>query len=152
MAFCGPTAIAALTGLSTAEVEAAVLRYRRQCLEPKPRAAMLLAVKGMWASEVQGVLGMLGYRVVEHTELWDPEDWGGCGYPTFTSWLRYYKHHPENALWLVSITRHFVAVYGDWFCDTRHREPIELRNLKSYARARVREVWRIEAIQKESEA
>jgi hypothetical protein len=142
MAFCGPTAIAALTGLSTAEVERVVLRYRRLCLEPQPRG-WLRTVKGMRAGEISGVLASLGYRVVEHTELGDPPPRSSkkvCVYPTFASWLRY----KEPGLWLVSITGHFMAVNGDWFCDTRHRLPIELRNLKSYARSRVHEVWRIE--------
>jgi hypothetical protein len=141
MAFCGPTAIAALTGLSTAAVEQAVLRYRRLGLEPQPRG-WTEAVKGMRVGEISGVLASLGYRVVEHTELWEPSELSGRAVsPTFTSWLQY----REPGLWLVSITGHFMAVNGDWFCDSaRHRQPIELRNLKSYARSRVREVWRIE--------
>src|SRR5258708_1944332 len=113
MAFCGPIAIAALTGLSTAEVERMVLRYRRLCLEPQPRG-WLRAVKGMQTGEIVGVLRGPGYHVVEHAWLGDPSS-RGVVFPTFASWLRF----KGPGLWLVSITGHFVAVNGDWFCDTR---------------------------------
>jgi hypothetical protein len=129
--WCGPTAIAAITGIAPEEVERAILSYRATHKPPKASRNMRgQLVRTLWWHEVEPVLRLLGWRAVEtepHYRL-----------RTFASWLR--GRTGDQKPYLVLVTGHFVAVQAGWFVDTRFRQPIELKRLlkKPYARSRVR--------------
>ena len=134
-AYCGPTAIAALTGVSPEAAEAAIVAHRANHPTPRrerhPKAGPGL-VRTMWSSEVIPVLAALGFKATE-CRSWP--------LPTFAQWLRLGR---APLPYLILVTGHFVAVKGDWFVDTGHRKPVPLNTVKRCKRSRVQRYWLIE--------
>jgi hypothetical protein len=65
--------------------------------------------------------------------------------PTLAGWFRL-PRDPLDAL-VVEVTGHWVAVRGDWFCDTMTEgRPVRLRHAPR-KRMRVRRVYRVSMLQ-----
>jgi hypothetical protein len=127
--YCGPVAIAAVTGVPVADVEAAVLAYRAAggvCRE-RHRGAGQGEVRSMWWDEVEPVLTCLGWRA--HTRLlWRR--------PTFAQWLCSDAEDRDGPC-IVLLTEHFVAVCGAQFVDSFHCTPVPIDRAKRWRRRRV---------------
>lgn len=134
-AFCGPTALAAVTGATPEAAVAAILKVRETLPKPAPRGTAEL-VKTTWSNEIAPALALLGHTA---------EHWV-CDGRTFAQWLRAHRTSPHK--YVVLITGHFVAFNAGWFVDTRFRVPVELKRLikTPYARKRVGHVWRVEPV------
>lgn len=130
--FCGPTAIAAVVGVSAAEVEQAVLKHRETHKPPRRTQLRGALVRTMWSTEVAPVCAMFGWSVVEHH----------VPRYTFAQWLRISSRAYRSLPHIVLVTGHFVAVSGHWFVDTKHREPIPVRKAPN-KRRRVVRVWQL---------
>jgi hypothetical protein len=109
--FCGPAALAALTGIPAKQVEDVVVEWRKQTgnARRKPRGTKC-PVKAMWWSEVEPIAERLGHKA---TRIVTPH-----GKNTLNVWMR---SHPTGN-WIVLITGHFIAISGGWMVDTRHRD------------------------------
>lgn len=121
--YCGPTAVAALTGVST-EQASAIMRHvggRRQ-------------IRGAYNHEVVGAVRALGYRVHEVLGIGSmrgsrsycdgvirvgpkPVTLGQFLGPAHAELRRSWRG------WVVLVTGHYIAVAGDWCVDTSHRQP-----------------------------
>lgn len=134
ISFCGPTAIAAITGRSVGEVEDAVLAYRvaHTPLKRKPRKRNARVVT-MWWTEVEPVLRALGWRVLAEQQY---------GFTLPITFARWQRATAGGGPYIILLTGHFVAVSGHWFVDTRNREPIPLSRAP-YRKSRVRYVARL---------
>lgn len=121
--WCGPTVVSTLIG-----IDAAVARD----LIKESRGGR--AVMGTSARELDLVFRAHGCRldlVADHSEA--P--------PTLATWLRM-PRDPDHAL-VVHITGHWVAVRGNWFCDTATKgQPVKVRHAP-HKRKRVRGVFRV---------
>lgn len=127
--FCGPTAIAAITGLPIAFIEQQVLIYRRNNPPPKrTRTPKGVVVKGMWWSEVLPVMDMLGWRA---SFAWRAQWRREC--VTFAQWRVRYAH---GGPYIVNTTRHAIAVSQGKLVDPQNRTPINARDFQ-HPRARV---------------
>src|SRR4051812_38514280 len=62
--FCGPVALAALTGIAPAEIEQHILRHR--VANPPPRRNVLkgATVRSTWSTEIEPVALTMGWRAV----------------------------------------------------------------------------------------
>lgn len=100
--YCGPAAIAALTGVTTDDAarELRAVSGRR-------------AIKWCYTSELVAALERLGYRATE-TRVGDN--------PTLARWLR--ERENRGVATIVLVTGHFVAVKGNKFADNRNPDPI----------------------------
>lgn len=148
--YCGPTAIAALTGIDPATVETAFVRYRLSHPKPKPRGTAQ-RVKTVWSDEVEGVLALLGWRAASYDiphGMVRRRGRAAVGLITFATWYRGRKRANDQARYLVLVNGHFVAMHAGWFADTRFRHPVELKRLcmLPHGRKRVMRTWRIEPI------
>lgn len=121
--WCGPTVVSTLIG-----IDAAIARD----LIKESRGGR--AVMGTSARELDLVFRAHGCRldlVADHSEA--P--------PTLATWLRM-PRDPDHAL-VVHITGHWVAVRGNWFCDTATKgQPVKVRHAP-HKRKRVRGVFRV---------
>lgn len=133
-AWCGPSALAAITGKSVVEVEDAILAYRKRNPPPRRNRGHRGRVVSMWWSEVEPVCKALGWRVIENLRH---------GNPTFAAWRR---TRSGIGPYLVLITGHFVAVSGHWFVDSNNREPIPATKYR-HQRTRVKRVARLEPME-----
>ena len=117
-AFCGPTAIAAITGATPEDVERLVIAYRKTM--PPPRRSMPKRgrpVSTMWLNEIAPIMGKLGWTLIDHRQA-------HCQRVTFAQWQR--ETRGKRGTSVVLVTGHFVAVSGDWFVDSCNRNPIPL--------------------------
>lgn len=111
--YCGPTALAAFTGLSTDEIT-------RIVRSEFPHRA---AVKGMRNSEVIRVVQRLGgtarYSRVTSTYLGG----GRSKRPTLKQWLDRHAEQFRGRMLVVECTGHYVAVSGEMvLCSVQRRE------------------------------
>lgn len=128
--YCGPTAIAALTGVPVSRIEKMIRRCRRGGY--RDSAGRKIAIKGSYPWEVIKVLKRLGCKV---TAMKDPES-------TFGRFCADTAH--INAAFLVRVTGHFMAAFKGTFCDTSNLEPVPVDGYNKAAR-RVIQAWRVEA-------
>lgn len=137
--FCGPTAIAAITGHSPAHVERVILSNRATHLTQGRRfrgfrGSDSKRVRMTWSTEIAPALEALGWRasMVDHQ----------TARPTFSAWQ--HKARDQHATYVVLITGHFVAVSGEWLADTTYRTPVRLSTVQKYQRRRVVMAWLVE--------
>lgn len=141
--WCGPTAIAALTGLHYQCIETAITGWRRghpprphQALGPSP----LSEVHGMWPHEIVPVLNALGWRAVEYHDPGISRPLPYC--PPLAGWIA----DRGSGLWLIAWHAHFVAIHkqnGDaTFVDTFNPAPVPLHPALCDGQ-RVLYAWRI---------
>lgn len=135
--YCGPTAIAALTGAPVVRVEDMVLAWRATMGTPrKSRMPRGCRVRTMWGGEVSPVLRKLGFGC---------EELVGQEAPTRTlrqTLLRMRAAGHGSAPLLVLISGHFIAVRGDMFVDTNNPKPRFL-HAHRFMRCKVKRVWLI---------
>ena len=135
--YCGPTAMAAITGFGSMVVERMLQSLRKDAPKPRrERHARGDMVRAMWSSEVEPLARALGWRAVEVVAPLD-QHYG----TTLAQWQR--RRVKDAAPYLVLVTGHFVAVQGRWFVDSTQREPIPFSKAK-HKRKRVVRVWRLE--------
>lgn len=107
-AFCGPTAIAAITGQPISIVRDAcrMARYGATWPTSLQRAPNVWGVSNKVLEKALRILGYVG--------RWDKVD----GNPTLASWLDNRTAEQRHRLCVVNVTRHYVAVAGYEFVDT----------------------------------
>lgn len=132
--FCGPTALAALMGVPSVEVERNVLAHRATHGTPRRNVLRGAVVRGMWSSEIAPVALASGWRATECFS--HPK-------PTFAQWCALGR---GDDAWLVLVTHHYVAVRGKWFADSHNRTPIPVRKAR-HKRKRVVRYWKLERME-----
>lgn len=127
-AWCGPTAIKALTGKSIEVIEDAVLHHRVANPPPRhERGKRGARVKAMWWREIGPVLTALG---VANTSIL-------CDHGlTLAQWVRTHRGHAPV---IILITGHFVAVHNGMLVDSQNRQPIPFAQYR-HKRTRVQSV------------
>ena len=146
--FCGPAAIASLTGVHVDEA-AYALRV----------ATGRRAIKGVRSNGMVDALKLLGYSAtqvkleqvtvkqpVPHARAYGITIWKWrkpgkrCTAPTLVSVLRTIADRKPEDKYLVIITGHYVTIQGRKLYDTKHPEGIFLGQCP-YRRRRVRGLW-----------
>lgn len=125
--YCGPTAVATITGRSIECVEAWINTYRR-----KRQDKVVVASQPF---ELVYALKELGYKAVR-TERYDVEN-KNIQKPTLAKWLRSRKD--RNQVYIIHITNHYVTVKGNKLIDNHTMEPVFIRQAP-HRRARVHSV------------
>lgn len=128
--YCGPAAIAILTGVPIARIEKMIRRGRKGYRDSDGRR---IPIKGTHPWEVLKVLERLGCKVREIK----------CESRTFGSFVADTVH--VSTPYLVEVTGHFMASYRGMYCDTSTLAgPQPIDAYKSRTR-RVRRVWEVRA-------
>jgi hypothetical protein len=137
--YCGPAAIAALTGLPVASIEDAVLQYRRThapARRTRGRRGKPGRVAGMFANEMAPVLDLLGYRAVLAA------DYVGTRTHARPCLDRHALTHARgDVAQLVIVTGHGVALHRMHVVDTRHRVPTHVYGTRGLQQKRVLLAW-----------
>jgi len=118
--YCGPTAIAALTGVPVSRIEKMIRRCRR---------GYKRRIVGTYTSEAVKVLRRLGCKV-EEVKTFEP---------TFGKFVEDTK--TVSAPYLVRVTGHFMTTFKGTFCDTVEGP----RSIDGYDKnkRRVRQAWKV---------
>jgi hypothetical protein len=125
--FCGPFAVAAITGRPVSEICKLINVWRRH--PPQKH------VKGTYGSELLHVLRAMDWNV----RLWNVARKKATNgrtrpvYPTLAQWLQ----SNEKGLYIVGVTNHWVVINRDWLQDTRYRTPVDMSRKNPYSRRRV---------------
>jgi Protein of unknown function (DUF3102) len=133
-AFCGPTAMSAVTGEPISVVRDAVRQASGKIHKSDGSA---WPVMGMHNADLVAAMRLLGWRVAE--EWHEPE--GGKPY-TLDSFA---KDRGHDGPFIVAVTGHYVAISQGEFCDTITELPKDLSvDVPNRPGAWVRSWWRFE--------
>lgn len=123
--FCGPHAIAVITGARFERVRAAINEYRGR--------AKHIGVCGMYSYEVEAALNTLGFGMNRTTG------------PRFAleginlkKWLT--RPRIEGTVYLVELTSHYVVVTDDWLIDNHTKGRVDI-HYAPHLRAKVKRVY-----------
>ena len=130
--YCGPTAIALLTGEPISRIEQMIRRKRRGGY--RDSSGRKMPIKGTYPWEVIYVLARLGCRV----EL--PKK--GVRGETLNNVVN--EHLPSTGVYLIEVTGHFMVASGGMIADTTHKTPIPISTYRRKSR-RVQQVWKVTA-------
>lgn len=132
--YCGPTAIALITGRPIGEIERAIRRKRARAVGGVPRDCLgrKLPIKGTYASEVRHVLERFGCKVERVLQKARGETLNAV----VTDWLA------PTAVYLVEVTGHWMVAHAGKIADTSHHDPVEIKSYRRKAR-RVVAVWKV---------
>lgn len=143
-AYCGPTAIAAVTGEPVTKIEKMIRRIRSDGERKrygrilygggvKNRDGRRLPIRGMYTWEMKKVMKRLGYKPV------------GYGHHKNRNAPRTLREFCDDkghlGVFIVEVTDHFVAVSRGMICDTMHKEPVPWQEYRKLSR-RVVQWWR----------
>ena len=134
--YCGPTAIALITGEPISRIEKMIRRKRRGGFRDSTGRKM--PIKGTYPWEIIKVLAALGCRVDLPTK--------GVKGETLNNVVN--EHIPAAGTFLIEVTGHFMVASGGMIADTTHKTPIPISTYRRKSR-RVQQVWRVTAKQKE---
>lgn len=139
-AFCGPTALAAATGLPISKVEDTILAFRKRAEKsgrttPRERKMRGARVKSMYGHEVIPVCRALGFAVSRVGE-------GG----TFRRLAEIMQQGTVTGPVVVLVTGHYIALSRWQFVDNRHTSPTPHEKYSS-PRDRVVCAWRLTKIE-----
>jgi hypothetical protein len=134
--FCGPTAIAAVTGIPVSRVEDAVLKSRDEAAgrgyrTPRERKKGA-RVKMMWSHEIIPVCRKLGF-VAQRVEVVTS---------TYRRLTEAMQRGEIAGPLMVLVTGHYLALSRWHFVDNRHRKPVD-HSRYSCQRDRVQNIWKL---------
>lgn len=130
--YCGPFSLMAVTGWSLNQC----MRRIRKANKWDPKRE----IKGMWNTEIERTLKAAGIPISKTTYV--KGSFMHADPPTLTKWLRDRSAADKRAMYLVTLTGHFVVVNGNEFIDTFSVTPVKVDDCP-HRRARVHEVFRI---------
>lgn len=111
--FCGPTAIAAVTGASLEDIRDAI----RQERGPERKSdGSHMPIMGLTVVELLGVMDHLGWKVIEEDSYKDRAELKRAKLCTLGEFA---IAHGHDGPFIVNVTGHYVAISHDEFCDTR---------------------------------
>lgn len=131
--YCGPTAIALLTGVPYSRIEKMIRRKRGA--SAKDVDGRNIPIKGTYPWEVRRILKLLGCKVT-------PVKVAPAGATTPLS--RFVDDYRYAGTYLVEVTGHFMVCEKGLIADTTHQLPIPI---EKYARStrRVQAAWKVDA-------
>lgn len=129
-AFCGPTAVAAITGEPVSRVRDAfrLVRYGASWTSRRRSPPIM----GTSTHEIERALRLFGYAGIWHTVE---------GLPTLAAWLEGREGFQRTHPCVVLVKRHVVAVSGWVFCDTASKGQVVDADKAPGRRKRVKEVF-----------
>ena len=125
--YCGPHAIAVITGRSFETVRAAINEHRGR--------AAHIGVTGMWSREVEAALNTLGYGM---DTILNSRAEKVCNRLSLSHWLKHPRH--EGRVYLVELTTHFVIVTDDWLIDNHTKGKVDI-HFAPHRRSKVTRVF-----------
>jgi len=120
--WCGPAALSAVTGHSTAVIVAALKEMTGRRI-----------IKAMYPMDLVRYLRHAGYLAGITYE------YGAGDRPTLAAWIRDRKQRPWTERHIVMVTGHFVALSPRLFADNKNRTPIPHKQAP-HRRSRVHQV------------
>jgi hypothetical protein len=137
-AYCGPTAIAAITGQPISVIREVI---RTQIGTKANGHAM--PVMGVSNKDLLATMATLGWRVI--AESGDAENESNRrDIFRFGDFLDYVQMHEHAGPYIVNVTGHYYAVDSDEICDTHLQIPIEIHRFKRGRRRWVKRWWQFE--------
>lgn len=125
--YCGPTAIAVLTGVPITRIEKMIWRCRRGGY--KTYDGRKIAIKGTYASECLKVLKRLGCKVEKFK----------FAEGSFAKFVDDTRH---AGTFFVRVTGHFMVCSGGMFADTSYQNPTPIEGYANGKR-RVIQAWKV---------
>jgi hypothetical protein len=134
-AFCGPTAIAAVTGEPISHIRDVI----RSFVGPKSNGHAR-AIMGLSNRLLLATMSKLGWRVINRSGDADNRS-NRRDVFRFGDFLDYVQMHEHEGPYIVNVTGHYYAVDADEICDTDLKIPIEIHRFKHGRQRWVQRWW-----------
>lgn len=135
-AFCGPTAIAAITGQPISLIREVIRAQVGTKINGHARAVM-----GVSNKVLLGTMDRLGWRVIDQSGDADRRN-----VFRFGDFLDHVQMHEHDGPYIVNVTGHYYAVDQDEICDTHTQIPIEIHRFKNGRRRWIKRWWQFEKL------
>ncbi len=139
-AFCGPTAIAAITGEPISVIREVI---RSQIGTKSDGTAM--PVMGISNTVLLGTMTVLKWRVINESGSTDNR-LNRMDVFRFGDFLNHIQMHEHDGPYIVNVTGHYYAVDADEICDTHTKIPLEIHRFKRGRRRWVQRWWQFEKL------
>ena len=138
-AFCGPTAMSAVTGLPISQIRDAIRKASGKELTADGRAYPVMGIRNV---DMIVAMELLGWRAIwtvfnNNAEIGTPD------------WYRlddFLSDHARSGPFIVEVTGHYIAVSYDEVCDTFTKLPIPVERWKRGRKRWVRSWWKFERV------
>lgn len=134
--FCGPTAIAAVTGEDFDTIRAAIRQASGKLETKDGRAHPVMGVRIEW---LVAAMGFLGWRAVEHQATDNRRNRRDI----FSLGDFLDAHGKDHASYIVNVTGHYYAIGNGEICDTFTKLPMDIVRFRK-RRKWVHHWWRFE--------
>ncbi len=137
-AFCGPTAISAVTG----EPISVIREHARSWLGAKSDGTAR-AIMGMSNKTLLVIMARLGWFVVA-TAGSDNKDYSTRDVYRLDDFLELVQMGCHKGKFIINVTGHYYAVDDDEICDTHTQIPIEIHRFKRGHKRWIQRWWKFE--------
>ena len=137
-AFCGPTAIAAVTGEPVSVIRN-IVRDIRGCTKSN---GALLPIMGLSNEELLMTMARLGWFVTDKSG--DTDNRENKDIFRLDDFLDDIQMGRRKGTYIINVTGHYYAVDEDEVCDTRTQIPIEIHRFKRGRKRWIQRWWRFE--------
>lgn len=135
-AFCGPTAMSAVTGQPISLIRDVLRSFRGTKSNGHARAIM-----GVGNKELLAAMSMLGWRVIDESGDTDNRD-----NPMDVYRLgNFLDDHQDRGPYIVCVTGHYYAVGGGEICDTHLMLPLPVGRFRRGRQRWVKRWWKFKA-------
>jgi hypothetical protein len=141
--FCGPTAIAAVTGIHISDIRDAIHQARGDI---RATSGAHMPIAGMNNKDLLATMAVLGWHVSESWSapkvVWEAVEVNAVvnrmrrkNFKSYTL-AEFAKEYGAGGPFIVNVTGHYVAISEGEFCDTYSEVPVDLdRAMKRKGRA-----------------
>jgi hypothetical protein len=124
--YCGPTAMAAVTGLPLKNIREAIIEqrdYRRVA-----NGQRYLSITGLSPQDLLGAMDLLGWRLVERDDILQNRDLRPrlLRLPKLMTLAEFCEQRGNGGPYIVSAGHHWQAISAGEFCDTFTMTPISI--------------------------
>jgi hypothetical protein len=153
-AFCGPTALAILTGRDVRAVVSAIARARKQAgnvvagKHKRPRRAVVVGISVIELLRYIESCGLVPVDVTPKRKPVTPNMRHSLAYGynparshTLGAWLRETREERGDNVYLVATTSHFLLVSGDSMVDNQAGGTVRPQSKMKYKKARIHDIY-----------
>lgn len=140
-AFCGPTAIAAITG----EPISVIREVIRSQIGTKSNGTAM-PVMGVSNTVLLGTMERLGWKIIQTSGDTENNRCHSMDVFRLGDFLNYIQMHEHDGPYIVNVTGHYYAVDSDEICDTYTQIPIEIHRFKRGRKRWVQRWWQFEKL------
>jgi hypothetical protein len=138
-AYCGPTAMSAITGRPISEIRYEIRRWWKDSGVPNKSNGHALPIMGIANTDLTTTMWRMGWQIIDQMKQFQASDFKGWAKPYTLD--QFFKEHGSDGPYIVEVTGHYLAVSHGEVCDTYTKLPIPIERWKRGRKRWVKNWW-----------